>query len=185
MTSFKYVETATYLHYLLNGWAEMSENTTSIERLPEETRSKLRSTQILTSLPQIVTELMQNALDANASHIDIGIDYKEWMCWVRDNGEGINKDGLEKLGEGSRYCVSPVPFPTIANSRFADTSKEYTPGFINSASAFGFRGEGEHVMSQLRERTACLQMTQPWPLQQRSLVWRSAHVPRSRGTLGH
>lgn len=85
----------------------MAEHTTSLERLPEETRSKLRSTVILTSLPQIVSELMQNALDANASNIDIGIDYKEWMCWVRDNGEGINKDGLERLGEGGRYCWSP------------------------------------------------------------------------------
>ena len=124
----------------------MSEHKTSLERLPEETRSKLRSTLILTSLPQIVSELMQNALDANASHIDIGIDYKEWMCWVRDNGEGINKDGLERLGEGSRYCWSPIPAPTIVNFRFADTSKEHTPGLTNSASTFGFRGEGEHVM---------------------------------------
>jgi len=80
----------------------------TIERLSEETRSKLRSTQILTSLSQIVSELLQNALDADATHIDIGLDVKEWMCWVKDDGHGISKDGLEKLGqgEGGRYSVS-------------------------------------------------------------------------------
>ena len=86
----------------------MSFHLNSIERLSEETRSRLRSTQILTSLPQIVSELLQNSLDANASHIDVGVNYKEWMCWVQDNGIGISKDGLEKLGaenEAGRYSV--------------------------------------------------------------------------------
>ena len=76
-----------------------------LERLPEETRSKLRSTQILTSLPQIVSELLQNSLDADATEIAIGVDIKDWMCWVKDDGHGISKQGLEKLGqgEGGRY----------------------------------------------------------------------------------
>jgi DNA mismatch repair protein MLH3 len=86
----------------------MPEPPNSIERLPEDTRSKLRSTQILTSLPQIVSELLQNSLDADATHIDVGIDLKEWMCWVKDDGHGISKEGLEKLGqgEGGRYRSS-------------------------------------------------------------------------------
>ena|SRR5258707_11223222 len=79
----------------------------TIERLPEETRSKLRSTQILTSLLQIVSELLQNALDADSTHIDIGMDVREWMCWVKDDGHGISREGLEKLGQGEgRYSVS-------------------------------------------------------------------------------
>ena len=73
----------------------------SLEKLDAPTRVKLRSTQILTSLPQIVTELVQNSLDARATAIDIGVDCQEWYCWVKDNGFGISKDGLSVLGQGS------------------------------------------------------------------------------------
>jgi DNA mismatch repair protein MLH3 len=80
----------------------------SLERLDAPTRVKLRSSQILTSLPQIVSELVQNSLDAGASAVDIGIDSKEWICWVKDNGCGISKDGLSvlsKCSEEGRYGV--------------------------------------------------------------------------------
>ncbi|KAJ7591683.1 hypothetical protein C8J56DRAFT_722146, partial [Mycena floridula] len=66
-----------------------------------------RSTQILTSLPQIVSELLQNSLDARASNIEIGIDSEEWSCWVKDDGQGISKESLMLLGNSengsSRY----------------------------------------------------------------------------------
>jgi DNA mismatch repair protein MLH3 len=73
----------------------------SLEKLDASTRVKLRSSQILTSLPQIVSELVQNSLDAGASAVDIGIDCEEWICWVKDNGCGISKDGLSVLGKCS------------------------------------------------------------------------------------
>jgi hypothetical protein len=71
-----------------------------IEQLPSETRTKLRSTQILTSIPQIISELLQNSLDAGARHIEIGVD-EEWTCWVQDDGVGISKEGLSLIGKGS------------------------------------------------------------------------------------
>ena len=73
----------------------------TIAPLPPSTKSKLRSTQILTSLPQLVSELLQNSLDAGARHIDISIDPEEWECWVRDDGIGISRDGLALLTGGS------------------------------------------------------------------------------------
>lgn len=73
----------------------------TIEHLPSSTRSKLRSTQILTSLTQIISELVQNSLDAGARQVDIGIDCEEWSCWVRDDGIGIDRDGLALLADGS------------------------------------------------------------------------------------
>ncbi|EGO27638.1 hypothetical protein SERLADRAFT_461444, partial [Serpula lacrymans var. lacrymans S7.9] len=80
----------------------------SLHRLSTETRAKLRSTQILTSLPQIVSELLQNSLDAGARHVEIGVDCQEWNCWVKDDGAGISKDDLTMLGAGSegRYGTS-------------------------------------------------------------------------------
>lgn len=140
----------------------MSDTLHNIKRLPAETRSQLRSTQILTSLPQIVSELLQNSLDANANHVDVGINHKEWMCWVQDNGVGISKDGLERLGAGNeagRYSVFPYIFQVWIteelNSHLTDTSKVYAPEFTGSVSSFGFRGEGGHIR-YLRKK--CLQL---------------------------
>jgi DNA mismatch repair protein MLH3 len=66
-----------------------------VTKLDIVTQAKLRSTQILTTLPQIISELIQNSLDAKANHIDIGINFEDWMCWVRDDGTGIRKQDLD------------------------------------------------------------------------------------------
>ncbi|KAJ7044715.1 hypothetical protein C8F04DRAFT_1069288 [Mycena alexandri] len=100
----------------------------AIEPLPDITRSKLRSTQILTSLSQIVSELLQNSLDAGARQIDIGVDCEEWTCWVRDDGFGMSKDGMDILGTG------------LEAGRYG-TSKAYAPDSLDDLSTFGFRGE--------------------------------------------
>lgn len=78
----------------------MASSIPTIEHLPLTTQSKLRSAQILTTLSQIVSELVQNSLDANARHIDIGVNCEEWECWVRDDGIGISRDGLTSLSSG-------------------------------------------------------------------------------------
>ncbi len=96
----------------------------SIEALPVATQNRLRSTQILTSLPQVVSELLQNALDAGARHVDIGVDRDDWSCWVRDDGHGISKDNMFLLGQGSeqgRYGASSCPH---VRSTQTDTPKQ-------------------------------------------------------------
>lgn len=78
----------------------------AIQLLDAGTRSKLRSTQIITSLQQIISELVQNALDACARHVEVGVDHDEWGCFVKDDGDGITKDGMAALAmgmEGGRY----------------------------------------------------------------------------------
>lgn len=78
-----------------------------LEQLDNATRSKLRSTQILTSLPQIISELVQNALDAEANNVEVAVHCEDWYCWVRDDGIGMNKEGLSLIAqgmEGGRYC---------------------------------------------------------------------------------
>jgi hypothetical protein len=45
----------------------------------------------------------------SASHIDIGIDCQEWECWVKDDGNGIPRSGLDALSksyEAGRYSMS-------------------------------------------------------------------------------
>ncbi|KAI5116357.1 hypothetical protein M0805_003808, partial [Coniferiporia weirii] len=100
----------------------------AVERLDDATRSKIRSTQILTSLPQIISELVQNSLDAGAKNIDVGIDYDDWMCWVRDDGSGVNKDGLAFIAQGMK------------GGRYS-SSKAYSTLSLELVNTFGFRGE--------------------------------------------
>ena len=118
--------------------------TASIEHLSTATRNKLRSTQILTSLPQIISELLQNSLDAGAHHIDIGVDCEEWSCWVSDNGAGMSKEGISILGEGrygtvyhNRHFHGKLTVKIVPG-----TSKAYNPASLDNVSTFGFRGEG-------------------------------------------
>ncbi|KDQ08852.1 hypothetical protein BOTBODRAFT_148476 [Botryobasidium botryosum FD-172 SS1] len=99
-----------------------------IEPLPPATRSKLRSTQILVSLPQIILELVENSLDAGANRIDIGVDLQGWACWVRDDGTGMTREDMSNLGKGS------------LEARYG-TSKVYSPISLEAVSTFGFRGE--------------------------------------------
>lgn len=76
---------------------------TELRHLPGATQSKLRSSQILTSLPQLVSELIQNSLDAGAGHVEIGVDCEEWSCWVKDDGSGMSKSDLSALLTAGRY----------------------------------------------------------------------------------
>ncbi|KAI4522384.1 hypothetical protein K525DRAFT_238039 [Schizophyllum commune Loenen D] len=99
-----------------------------LERLSEATKTRLRSTQILTSLPQLVSELVQNSLDAGARHVDVGVNCEEYGCWVRDDGCGMGRQDLDALavgGGGERYV----------------SSKVYAPDQIGEQAMFGFRGE--------------------------------------------
>ena len=103
-----------------------------IAPLPPRTRSFLRSTVILSSLVQVVSELIQNSLDASARTIQVAIDCDEWSCWVQDDGTGFTIDDLESLANNSK-----------ADSMRYSTSK--VSG--GDHTSFGFRGEGEpHVL---------------------------------------
>ncbi|KAF5333492.1 hypothetical protein D9611_002521 [Ephemerocybe angulata] len=113
-----------------------------IERIDLPTQSRLRSTQILTSMPQIVSELLQNALDADASVIEIGLDAQEWTCWVKDNGHGLSKNALEIIGQES-------------DSGRYSTSKVYAQNLMNAESTFGFRGEALASAAEL----SCLEIS--------------------------
>ncbi|KAF8309586.1 hypothetical protein DL93DRAFT_2099954 [Clavulina sp. PMI_390] len=103
-----------------------------ISRLPRETQMLLRSTVVVSSLSQIVSELVQNSLDAGATHIDIGLDPSEWTCWVRDDGCGIEMEDLQFIGGEDDSGRS---------SKYPHTS---------STATFGFRGE--EIVSRTTQR---------------------------------
>ncbi|KAJ3528608.1 hypothetical protein NM688_g7975 [Phlebia brevispora] len=111
----------------------------NLHHLPLSTQSRLRSSQILTSLPQVVSELVQNSLDAGASRVEVGVDCEEWLCWVQDDGRGMSKSDLTDLVSVGRYS----------------TSKAYSPASLEEVTTFGFRGEALASIADL----CCLEIS--------------------------
>ena len=85
-----------------------STHNSKLNLLPQTTQSKLRSTQIIVSLPQLVSELVQNALDANAGQVDVGVDCEDWSCWIKDDGKGMTEQDLAALQSAGRYGTSKI-----------------------------------------------------------------------------
>ncbi|KAK1982594.1 DNA mismatch repair protein MutL [Colletotrichum cereale] len=74
----------------------------SIAQLPESTCRLLKSTTVVISPLSLVKELVDNAIDANAANIEIGISANTVdNIQVRDNGHGINPEDYHAIGRRS------------------------------------------------------------------------------------
>jgi Histidine kinase-, DNA gyrase B-, and HSP90-like ATPase len=159
---------------------------TSLQTLSEPVRTRLRSTQILTSLPQVLSELVQNALDASASHLDIGIDCQEWECWVKDDGHGIPRSSLDVLTksyEAGRYSMSLIYWLSPpSRPAISDTSKAYSLGSLVEVCTFGFRGEG--IVHTLDFQPCSIRIAQRWHRRLMCHVWKSLPERPSLGRPG-
>jgi len=154
---------------------EMPSSLPSIAPLPHPTVSTLRSSTIITSLPQALTELVQNALDAQARHIVVYLELERWGLRVEDDGTGLRKEAVEAIGSGERYGqsdkgegrkeedveldersspFSPPPRPPSSSLNFAGTSKTSTHSSPALQSTFGFRGEGVFALSSSTTSTS-------------------------------
>lgn len=72
-----------------------------IERLPRPTALRLRSSVVVSSVPQILSELAQNAIDAGAARIECWIDLSRGNESVRveDDGHGLDGGTMQSVGE--------------------------------------------------------------------------------------
>ncbi|KAL6101311.1 pms1 [Pungitius sinensis] len=107
-----------------------------MKQLPADTVRLLSSSQVITSVVNVVKELMENSLDAGASSIDVklensGLDRIE----VRDNGHGIK-------GEDA---------PVMAATHF--TSKICSTEDLEMLETYGFRGEALGSICSVAEVT--------------------------------
>ncbi|KAH0357998.1 hypothetical protein KCU83_g543, partial [Aureobasidium melanogenum] len=68
---------------------EIPNISSAILPLPENVVAQIKSSTAITSLNQVVLGLLENSLDAQATKIDIIIDYGRGGCTVEDNGIGI------------------------------------------------------------------------------------------------
>ncbi|XP_042350358.1 PMS1 protein homolog 1 isoform X2 [Plectropomus leopardus] len=95
-----------------------------MKQLPPDTVRLLSSSQVITSVVNVVKELMENSLDAGASSIDIKLEnYGLDRVEVRDNGQGIKA----------------ADTPVMALRHF--TSKICSHEDLEQLETYGFRGE--------------------------------------------
>ncbi|KAF4470231.1 DNA mismatch repair MLH3 [Fusarium albosuccineum] len=81
----------------------------TIRQLPQDVVDKIKSSINVTSLNNVAGGLLANSLDADASKVNISIDYSRGNCTVEDNGSGIPPEefrdtgGLGKLHHTSKF----------------------------------------------------------------------------------
>lgn len=109
----------------------------SIETLPSEVIDLIAAGEVIDSLLAVVRELVENALDAQATRISIALYPELWQIQVADNGTGMTLDDL-------RVCAEPHSTSKIRSSKDL--------WYITS---LGFRGEALHSISQVADLTIC------------------------------
>lgn len=66
--------------------------------LSEDAISQINSSKQITSLPGVVLALLENALDADATKVDISVSFARGSCIVEDNGTGISSVEFSEHG---------------------------------------------------------------------------------------
>lgn len=103
-----------------------------IEILAPDVRGKIAAGEVITRPVSVVKELIENALDAGATRIDISVDEGgKRKCSVNDNGTGMAPDDLARAVE--RY----------------GTSKIHAVDDIERIATYGFRGEALASIAQV------------------------------------
>jgi DNA mismatch repair protein MLH3 len=75
--------------------------------LSEDAISQIHSSKQITSLPGVVLALVTNALDADATKVDISVCFSRGSCTVEDNGCGIpSAEFAEHGGLGKMHHTS-------------------------------------------------------------------------------
>ena len=109
----------------------------TIKTLPPEIIDLIAAGEVIDSLAAVVRELVENALDAGATRITIGLYPELWQVTVADNGLGMSLEDL-------RLCASPH-----------STSKISTNQDLWHITSLGFRGEALHSIAQVSQLEIC------------------------------
>ncbi|SBT30779.1 DNA mismatch repair protein PMS2 [Plasmodium ovale wallikeri] len=106
-----------------------------IKNIGEESIHNICSSQVVFTLSSVVKELVENAIDANASEIKIKlVENGIKLIEVNDNGIGIKKINFENIC--TRHATSKI-------TEFTDIT--------NTLSTLGFRGEALNSLCMLSE----------------------------------
>ncbi len=111
--------------------------TSEIKALPTEVIHLMAAGEVIDSLAAVVRELAENALDAGATRISIGLWIDQWRVRVADNGKSMAIADLHQAA---------LPHST---SKIQDRSDLW------HISSLGFRGEALHSLAQLSQLEIC------------------------------
>ncbi|KYO25400.1 DNA mismatch repair protein Mlh3 [Alligator mississippiensis] len=104
-----------------------------IKCLEEDVRARLRSGVAIKSLGQCVEELVFNSIDAEATCVAIRVDLDTFRIQVVDNGSGIGREDLNKVG--NRYFTSKCSsVEDLENLKFYGFRGEALSSIANMAS---------------------------------------------------
>jgi DNA mismatch repair protein MutL len=115
--------------------------TSEIRALPTEVIHLMAAGEVIDSLAAVVRELAENALDAGATRISIGIWADQWRVRVADNGRGMAIADLQQAAQPH------------------STSKIHTDQDLWRIASLGFRGEALHSLAQLAALEVCSAQT--------------------------
>lgn len=108
-----------------------------IQTLSTEVVHLIAAGEVIDSLASVVRELAENAIDAQATRVNIAIATEPFTIQVSDNGIGMSLEDLTR-------AATPHTTSKIANE--AD---------LQQISSLGFRGEALHSLAQLSNLQIC------------------------------
>jgi DNA mismatch repair protein MutL len=111
--------------------------TSEIKALPTEVIHLMAAGEVIDSLAAVVRELAENALDAGATRISIGLWTDQWRVRVADNGSSMAIADLQQAAQ---------PHSTSKIQHRSDLWQIFS---------LGFRGEALHSLAQLSELEIC------------------------------
>lgn len=78
----------------------------SIKPLPADVVAQIKSSVVITSLNNVICGLIKNSLDAEATKINLSVEYSRGNCSVEDNGHGIPPSEFQDDGGlGQLHCM--------------------------------------------------------------------------------
>ena len=102
-----------------------------IKILDENSINKIAAGEVIENPSNVVKELIENAIDANATHISIKLKTDLSLIEVADNGDGFHKDDIKNA------------FLLHATSKINNFDD------IEKITSFGFRGEALTSISSI------------------------------------
>jgi DNA mismatch repair protein MutL len=108
-----------------------------IHPLPTEVVHRIAAGEVIDSLAAVVRELIDNSLDAGATHIHVALWLDRWQIRVTDNGQGMTLEDLHQAAQPH------------------STSKIQSDQDLWQITSLGFRGEALHSLAQLGQLEIC------------------------------
>jgi DNA mismatch repair protein MutL len=104
-----------------------------VKSLPQDMVHRMAAGEVIDSPTAVVRELMENAIDAQATRITVSLWLDQWKIHVVDNGIGISFENLKTLAKPH------------------STSKIVTQDDLIRINTLGFRGEALHSITQVAQ----------------------------------